>query len=87
MLTFPAGSSLARRLLEAVPKAEDLDNEFQLLDDAVRARNSNVLQSWEEMYDRWVHVNHKGTCPFEAADALKRKSYDSYPFPHHLILV
>jgi hypothetical protein len=59
--------------LEAVPMAEDLDNEFQLLNNAVRARDPDVLKSWEAMYHQWVHVDHKGTCPFETADALKRE--------------
>jgi hypothetical protein len=64
--------------------AEDLDKEFQLLDDAVRARDPNVHQSWEKMYERWVHGDRKGTCPFEATDALKRKWSSHHLFPYHL---
>jgi hypothetical protein len=53
--------------------AESLDNEFKLLNDAVRARDPSVLKTWEDIYDRWVYVDHEGVCPFETADALKRK--------------
>jgi hypothetical protein len=53
--------------------AEDLDNEFELLNEAVRGRDPNMLKSWEDMYNRWVHVDHNGTCPFETADALRCK--------------
>jgi hypothetical protein len=63
--------------------AEDLDNKFDLLNKAVRSRDPAVLQSWEAIYHQWVHVDHKGTCPFETANALKR-AFTIQPHQYHI---
>jgi hypothetical protein len=53
--------------------AEELNQEFALLNQAVRARDADILTRWEAKYAAWVNSNHTGVCPFETEDAYKRE--------------
>jgi hypothetical protein len=52
--------------------AEELDQEFQLLDKAVFAHDPSVHAKWINEYRAWINGDHTGACPFETEDAYKR---------------
>jgi hypothetical protein len=67
-----AGDTLARRLLEAAPMAEALENEYELLNTAIRERDPRRWKQWDAEFDAWMSGDRSGRCPFEAEEIVSR---------------
>jgi hypothetical protein len=72
LTTIYAGAIQARRLLEAIPMAKDLDSEFQILNTAVKARDKVTYAKWDAEFTAWMSGDRSGPCPFETEDSLQR---------------
>jgi hypothetical protein len=59
--------------MEAAPMAVEHHAEFELLDDAVKARDAHVRARWDREFCAWVSGDHSVPCPFQTAASKTRK--------------
>jgi hypothetical protein len=67
-----SGDTLARRLLEAAPMAEELEKEYLMLNAAVHKRDLASWTKWDAEFDAWMSGDRSGWCPFETKEVATR---------------
>jgi hypothetical protein len=63
--------------MEAAPMAVEHHAEFELLDNAVKARDAHVRAHWDREFCTWVSGNDSVPCPFQTAASKTRKLLSS----------
>jgi hypothetical protein len=54
--------------------ADELDKEFNLLNAAIKERDSQAWQQWTNEFDAWMRGDRAGRCPFKTTEVMKRTS-------------
>jgi hypothetical protein len=52
--------------------AEALENEYELLNTAIRERDPRRWKQWDAEFDAWMSGDRSGRCPFEAEEIVSR---------------
>jgi hypothetical protein len=47
--------------------------EYELLDDAVMARDAHIRARWDREFRAWVSGDHSGPCPFQTLASKSRE--------------